>query len=89
VFHELLSNAGKFGALASAEGSVLIDWQQEADDRLKLTWCEMGGPPPRAHRPRHLGLMLIEQTVQRQLIGRAMFDWKPTGLHAEFVFATQ
>jgi hypothetical protein len=31
--------------------------------------------------------MLIEQIVQRQLNGKAMFDWQPTGLEADFAFA--
>ena len=86
VFHELLSNAAKHGALTSDEGKVLINWHHE-DNELEVAWREIGGPPPPEQRPRHLGSMLIAQTIQRQLNGKAMFDWQPSGLEAEFAFA--
>lgn len=87
VFHELLSNAAKHGALTSANGKVLISWDHRDDGLLAIRWRETGGPPPAEERPRHLGSMLIEQIIQRQLNGEAMFNWKPAGLEAEFAFA--
>jgi PAS domain S-box-containing protein len=74
VFHELLSNAAKHGALAAPSGKVLIDWDVKADSSLVLGWRETGGPAPKEERPRHLGSMLIEQIVQRQLRGQVGLD---------------
>jgi PAS domain S-box-containing protein len=87
VLHELLSNAAKHGALTSEQGSISISWNLTGDGDIAITWRETGGPPPEAERPRYLGTMLIEQIVHRQLNGKAMFDWQPTGLEAGFDFA--
>ena len=46
IFHELATNAAKYGALHTPDGRVLIDWAL-ADQRapkLRLTWREIGGP---------------------------------------------
>ena len=86
VLHELLSNAAKHGALTAEKGSVFIDWRLE-EGALAVHWREVGGPSPAIERPRSLGSMLIEQIVERQLNGKALFDWKQTGLEAEFTFA--
>jgi PAS domain S-box-containing protein len=87
VLHELLSNAAKHGALSSEQGRISISWNLEGDGEITITWRETGGPPPKEERPRCFGTMLIEQIVQRQLNGKAMFDWQPTGLEADFAFA--
>jgi PAS domain S-box-containing protein len=86
VLHELLANAAKHGALSSNAGKVSISWDYNGQDSLFIHWRETGGPAPEKERPRHLGSMLIEQIIQRQLNGKALFDWKPTGLEAQFSF---
>jgi two-component sensor histidine kinase len=43
VFHELATNAGKYGAFSSPRGFLQVSWTQ-LDDRLKLTWDETEGP---------------------------------------------
>ena len=43
VFHELATNAGKYGAFASPRGFLQVAWTR-TDDRLKLTWDETEGP---------------------------------------------
>ena len=44
VFHELATNAGKYGAFASPDGFLQVSWTMQAD-RLKLNWHETEGPP--------------------------------------------
>jgi len=46
-FHELATNALKYGALSRPEGRVRIDWElsSEVDRILTLRWIESGGPP--------------------------------------------
>ena len=84
VLHQMLANAAKHGALAADDGKVSISWSCDDEDRLVIRWRETGGPVPETERPHSLGLILIAQTIQRQLAGRSMFDWKSTGLEAEF-----
>ena len=52
VFHELATNAVKYGALSSSSGRIVVEWQREGNE-LALTWREQGGPP--AHEPTQTG----------------------------------
>jgi two-component sensor histidine kinase len=81
VLHEMFSNAHQHGSLSAAEGTVTIRWEQVGES-LVLEWAESGGPPPAENRVPHFGSRLIGSTVERQLVGRALFDWKTTGLES-------
>ncbi|TMJ52537.1 MAG: sensor histidine kinase [Alphaproteobacteria bacterium] len=43
IFHELATNAGKYGAFSSARGLLQVSWSV-TDDRLNVTWDETEGP---------------------------------------------
>jgi two-component sensor histidine kinase len=43
IFHELATNAGKYGAFSSARGLLQVSWTL-SDDRLSVTWDETEGP---------------------------------------------
>ena len=58
AFHELATNAMKYGALSSPEGRIVIRW--DVDDRqtpkkFRLSWHEQGGPP--VNPPTHQGFL--------------------------------
>ena len=80
LLHEFATNAAKYGALASASGSVRVDWSAK-EDELALTWQEHGGPPivgqPECNG---FGSMLANRIVNSQFGGRLSHDWKPEGL---------
>ena len=42
VFHELATNAAKYGALATPTGKLTIEWSIAADGRLRIDWREEG-----------------------------------------------
>jgi two-component sensor histidine kinase len=44
IFHELSTNAGKYGAFSSPHGLLQVSWTV-TDDRLNITWDETEGPP--------------------------------------------
>src|SRR6202043_3483174 len=44
IFHELATNAGKYGAFSSTRGLLQVSWSV-SDDRLNITWDETEGPP--------------------------------------------
>ena len=51
IFHELGTNASKYGALSNETGSIALSWRIDGD-RLHLTWREKDGPrvaPPTRH----------------------------------------
>src|SRR5919202_528046 len=59
VFHELATNALKYGALSVPAGRVSIAGRLEDDSRLRLEWRERGGPPPREPEHEGFGLAMI------------------------------
>jgi PAS domain S-box-containing protein len=77
VFHELTTNAIKYGALAGAAGQLDITWAikssatSEANNRrqLMLTWNEQCGMPISPVRPRGFGSDLIERSLGQGLGG--------------------
>ena len=85
VFHELATNAAKYGALAQVDGRVLLEWSRPAAEELLLRWRETGvelaAPPHRTG----FGAQLIETTCAHQLGGRVAFDWLASGLFCELV----
>lgn len=85
VLHEMLANAEQHGALSAGEGKVSIGLRTDDErKRFVLEWREHGGPPPPKDPAAAFGLTLIRATIERQLDGRADFDWAPTGLTARF-----
>lgn len=44
IFHELATNAAKYGAFSSARGLLQVSWTR-SDDRLSVIWDETEGPP--------------------------------------------
>jgi PAS domain S-box-containing protein len=84
LFHELGTNASKYGALSVPDGKVIIRWAldpAEADERcLRLSWAERGGPPVRTPDYKGFGLIVIERTVAAALNGSVSVDFAPEGL---------
>jgi PAS domain S-box-containing protein len=83
AFHELATNAAKYGALSNETGRVTIDWRVEdaADGpELSLAWTERGGPlvAPPAHRG--FGSRLIEQGLRHELDSDISMYFPPEGL---------
>ena len=83
VFHELTTNAAKYGAL-SDNGRVKVSWHVDADGSLLLTWRESGGPAVTAPTRRGFGSTLIERSIPFELGGKAEVRFRLTGLEAEF-----
>ena len=80
LFHELATNAAKYGALSLEGGQVTLDTRR-SDDRFVLTWTETGGPAV-AGPPAHTGFgsSLATLSVEGQLGGRLERSWRPGGL---------
>ncbi|MEO7410112.1 MAG: PAS domain-containing protein, partial [Sphingomicrobium sp.] len=80
TFHELVTNASKYGGLSTPKGSVEI-LSRHADDNIVLTWRERGGPSvPEIRSQPGFGTRLVEMSVTKQLGGTIARDWSPEGL---------
>ena len=80
VFHELATNAVKYGALRAENGSVEVTWRQDGGT-IFLQWNERGGPPVGgAPSNTGFGTALSKNTVVGQLGGTLYYDWRPEGL---------
>jgi two-component system, chemotaxis family, CheB/CheR fusion protein len=81
VFHELATNAVKFGALSVPSGCVEIAWKIEASGhRLCLHWIETGGPPVKKPSRRGMGSRVIEKGLMHEFGGEARIDFDPSGV---------
>ncbi len=80
LFHELATNAVKYGSLSSLSGTVTISIQS-ADSGVLVVWRETGGPiiaePP---GKTGFGTRLAEISVVQQLGGRLHKAWDREGL---------
>lgn len=84
VFHELATNAAKYGAL-STSGRLLLDWSlPDEGETLRFRWREAGGPPPRKPERRGFGSRLIERSITAELRGKIDTDYSPEGLVVRF-----
>ncbi|WP_332367258.1 sensor histidine kinase [Caulobacter sp. NIBR2454] len=79
VFHELATNASKYGALSTLDGVVDVRWSVEGD-RLKIVWREKGGPQVAKPTGTGFGSRLIESSILREFGGETFADYRPQGL---------
>ena len=95
VFHELATNALKYGAGARAGGEIRIQWAVEpsvSGDQLRLIWEETTpGQPPAASNAAPgpgsgFGTRLLEAMVAGELEGRLTRDLQPGRLTIEIRF---
>jgi two-component sensor histidine kinase len=64
IFHELVTNAAKYGALASAKGQISVDWRWNGGRRIALNWVERGGPEVLPSPKEGFGSQLIAGCVK-------------------------
>jgi two-component sensor histidine kinase len=79
ALHELVTNSAKYGALSVLSGQLSITWDVDGD-MLALSWEETGGPLVRPPTSRGFGTRSLMTSVESQLGGQALFDWRAEGL---------
>ncbi len=85
AFHELATNASKYGALASDTGELAVSWCCKDGD-IHIRWRESGGPPVTPPSRQGFGRVLLERLVGATLNGSVSLDFRPEGLICDIVF---
>ncbi|HUE74503.1 MAG TPA: chemotaxis protein CheB [Pirellulaceae bacterium] len=89
VFHELVTNAIKYGALSNETGRITVRWHQFSrpdGERARVEWIESGGPAIKADGKPGFGTMLIQSSVSHDLAGTVSMQFEPQGLHCTIEF---
>jgi two-component sensor histidine kinase len=79
IFHELATNAGKYGAFSSPRGLLQVSWSM-SDDRLNVTWDETEGPSIETVGAAGFGTKLL-QSALRAFDGKTEISFLKTGVH--------
>ena len=80
AIHELATNAAKFGAFSTREGTVAVRWTLAGDNAISLSWTETGGPRVRPPSRRGFGSTLIERALAMETGGHAKLRYEPDGI---------
>ena len=83
AFHELATNAAKYGSLSNADGRLDVLWtidRSRKESVVELIWNERGGPPVAPPERRGFGSRLLEQGLARELDGEVSLRYEPKGL---------
>ncbi|MDP1581953.1 MAG: sensor histidine kinase [Bradyrhizobium sp.] len=79
VFHELATNAGKYGAFSSPRGLLQVSWLA-TDDRLSIIWDETEGPPIESVGAAGFGTKLLKSALT-SFDGKTEIAFLKTGVH--------
>jgi two-component sensor histidine kinase len=84
VFHEMVTNAAKYGSLSRPGGKVSLSWQQ-VGETVRLQWKEEGGPPVSKPLRNGFGSRLVTQSL-KVVAGEIRPTFAPEGLRCEITF---
>jgi two-component sensor histidine kinase len=79
IFHELATNAGKYGAFSSLRGFLQVSWSV-TDDRLNIAWDETEGPPVGEIGKAGFGTKLLNSALT-SFDGKTEIAFLKTGIH--------
>jgi two-component sensor histidine kinase len=79
ALHELATNAGKYGALANAEGRVDVAWTCDGET-FSISWTECNGPPVIPPERRGFGSTVIASLAEMTVEGTVDLQYCHTGV---------
>jgi two-component sensor histidine kinase len=83
AFHELTTNALRYGALSNPTGFVRVEWkvdEVEGQRKLHLEWREVGGPPVKEPQHRGFGSTLLLRVLPMQCNAEIKVQYASDGL---------
>ena len=84
AFHELATNAAKYGALSDLAGVLEVTWSIKTDKErvLHIEWVERDGPVVVAPTREGFGSRLLNKVLPTQANATIKMEFAPTGLRA-------
>lgn len=86
AFHELATNAAKYGALSAGNGHLDVRWSVDrsvSPATVEIAWTERGGPQVKAPRRQGFGSRLVEKGLTRELGGNVSLRFDREGLRCQ------
>lgn len=85
AIHELSTNAGKYGALSTQDGTIRITWKITKHPRASagtfwLAWEEDGGPPVSKPKRKGFGSAVTKKMIEMSLGGEVQVKFDRQGL---------
>ncbi len=80
IFHELVTNAVKYGALSNDYGRITIHADNSSEGHLRLRWQEDGGPPVSPPQKKGFGQTIIARGLGTKNGAGAEVEFRPEGL---------
>ncbi|MGH8273126.1 MAG: PAS domain S-box protein [Gammaproteobacteria bacterium] len=84
TFHELATNAGKYGALSTRAGRIEVNWRldpgADTENVLHIEWIERDGPPVGKPTRRGFGSRLIIDGLAYEQDADVSLDFNPEGV---------
>ena len=83
AFHELATNASKYGALKGEAGRIEISWEilhDEAGDQLRIIWRETGGPEVLPPEKTSFGTEILERHLSASTNGQTTLEYHRDGV---------
>lgn len=84
AFHELATNAAKYGALSRQDGRIEIQWEvakiAEGADTFRLVWRESGGPATKHGDRQGFGTLVLKRVAPAAMGGTSQLEFTKAGL---------
>lgn len=83
AFHELATNAVKYGAFSNDGGTIAVEWAEvegAMGGRVVVRWREQGGPAVTPPTHKGFGSWVIERGLAHELGAKVALDYLPGGL---------
>jgi two-component sensor histidine kinase/DNA-binding response OmpR family regulator len=86
AFHELATNAAKYGALSAGKGHLDVRWSVDrsvSPATVEIDWTERGGPQVQRPLKQGFGSRLVEKGLSRELNGEVRVNYDRDGLSCQ------
>ncbi len=83
ALHELATNAAKYGALSTLDGTVSISWDMlnpRGEPLLRLVWEEKGGPEVHPPTRQGFGSRLIQRSLSADIGASVRLEYPSEGV---------